>query len=301
MTSKEWAISPQDSMVRRRELGDRLRAIMQEQGCTARDLVPWLGGSESHLSRLLTGSRGAREVDVATLLTACKVTGAQRNEILALCNPPSVPGMFYVEGEHRWWSLRHQVARAVRVTEFQPNMIPWIAQTPQYTRAVVCGLGLVESAAEPWTSFRIDLARRIDGAESFSIDLFLHEWALHTPIGGLETMSEQVHRLLRLSVRPAVSVHVVPASAGTHPGIVGGFSFLEFDGSASAVYREDEQAGWFLETSTAVRSCQRAMSELRRISLTKEESRTLLRQLALGIYRSGESPSEDVEFPEDSR
>lgn len=274
----------QDSTIRRRELGCRLRNAMTQSGWIAKDLARFLGQSESVVSRVLAGLRSADRLDVAVFLTACRVTGEDQEAILELCRTPSIPGTFSVEGEGRWSSLRHHAIEATRVIEFQPSLVPWSFQTPDYTCAVLEGMGVDVSANEDWTDFRAALSRRIHRETPGYIQLFLHEGALRTRVGDDTTMSDQLHRLLRISVAPSVSLRVVPASVGMYAGINGGFSLLEFDRFDPVVYREDAQSGWYVETEQAIARYRWVIRNLDRVALNEQDTRATLGSLALRLY-----------------
>ena len=91
-------MSSREPTVRSRELGDGLRQVMQRAGLTGREAARLLGWSESWVSRLLSGKRGATELDVAAFLGVCRVKGAERDRLLALCQEQHVPGWFQQHG-----------------------------------------------------------------------------------------------------------------------------------------------------------------------------------------------------------
>ena len=68
--------------IRSRELGEGLRRAMEHAGKEAAKLLDW---SPSWVSRLLSGKRHAAAVHVAAFLAVCRVTGAERDRLLALC------------------------------------------------------------------------------------------------------------------------------------------------------------------------------------------------------------------------
>jgi hypothetical protein len=112
----------------------------------------------------------------------------------------------------------------------------------------------------------------------------LHEYVLRTMVGDRQVMCEQLHRLLQLSVHPAVSLQVVPASAGAHAGMAGGSMLLEFDDHPAVVYREDPHAAEFVAVRDAVEQTRVAMMSLRRQALNTLDSRALIRDLAVELY-----------------
>ena len=78
--------------IRSRELGDGLRQAMEQAGLTGKQAAQTLGWSPSFVSMLLSGKRGASEVDIAALLGVCRVKGPERDRLLALCREQDTPG-----------------------------------------------------------------------------------------------------------------------------------------------------------------------------------------------------------------
>jgi transcriptional regulator with XRE-family HTH domain len=75
----------QEPTVRSRELGDGLREVMRQAGLNGQQTAHLLDLSPSWVSRLLSGKRGCTELDVAAFLGVCRVKGAERDRLLALC------------------------------------------------------------------------------------------------------------------------------------------------------------------------------------------------------------------------
>jgi hypothetical protein len=278
----------QDSTIRRRELGLQLRAAMEAADWSGKRIAEWLGFSETAVSRMLTGHRSASAIEVAAVLAVCRVTGSAREELLSLCTPPSVPGLFHIDGRQRWAAFHTHAATATRIVDFSPLMVPWTVQSPDYTRAMVDALVHVPEPMVPeilyeWTKFQVAVMNIWDRSED-ALTVFVHEGALRTPVGGPLVMSDQIHRLLRLSVRSGVSVRVIPSVVGAYSGLMGGFTFLEFDQFDPAIYQEDCFAGQFVEASISIRRCQSVIEEFDRLALDEGASRVRLGWLAVELY-----------------
>jgi len=59
-------------------------------------------------------------------------------------------------------------------------------------------------------------------------------------------MSDQLHHLLRMSVRPYLTLRVVPAALGAHAGIAGHFTLLEFAELKPVAYLDSQTSSLFL-------------------------------------------------------
>lgn len=68
-------------------------------------------------------------------------------------------------------------------------------------------------------------------------------------------MRGQIRHLVEMAARPNVAVHVLPFSAGGHPGMDGPFCLLSFPepGDADIVYLEQATSGLVPEDSEEVR------------------------------------------------
>lgn len=272
-----------ESSVRSRELGRRLLSAQQRAGFNGFQLAEKLEWSASRLSRTMTGLRAASDIEVATILGLCGVIGDEREAILQLSRPYEDTSLRLPADEH-WPVYLVHASEAVRLCEFQPLIVPWMLQTPDYTRA------LIVDGAQPTTWEAQIAARRVAVGllRRPRVDVFIHEWALRTPPTDCEDMmSDQLHHLLRLSVRPEVSLRVVPRGRGMYSGQHGGFTLLEFRSSGPALYRADHVCGMLLDNHPAVATYQSTVRSLDVVALGEEESRGLISEIAVQTYGSG--------------
>ena len=85
--------------IRSRELGDGLRQAMEQAGLTGKQAAQTLGVSPSFVSMLLSGKRGASELDIAAFLGVCRVKGPERDRLLALCREQDTPAWIFHRGD----------------------------------------------------------------------------------------------------------------------------------------------------------------------------------------------------------
>ncbi len=103
---------------------------------------------------------------------------------------------------------------------------------------------------------------------------------LRLQIGGPMVMSDQLHHLLRMSVRPYLTLRVVPAALGAHAGLSGPFTLMEFAEFRPVVYLDSETSSLFLETREEATAYQRILGTLAHTALEEEQSRELITTLA---------------------
>lgn len=257
-----------ESTLRGRELGRRLRWAQERAGLNGIQLAERLGWTPTAVSRTLSGRRPTPDVDVAAFLAVCGVTGEERDRTLRLCHPDDGSDELRLSATEYWPVFLAHAATARRLTEFQPFTVPWALQTPDYTRAL---LDDTETAARRAALALLRLPQ---------VTVFLYEWALRTTVGNAEVMSDQLHHLLRMSVRSELSIRVVPNGRGAY----GAFTLLEFDDDPPTVYREQYAAGVLTERSNEIDACESVVGHLDRVALDEHDSRDLIGRIVVDVY-----------------
>ncbi|MBV9143898.1 MAG: helix-turn-helix domain-containing protein [Pseudonocardiales bacterium] len=270
--------------VRSRELGEGLRRAMERAGLSGRQAADELGLSPSWISRLLSGQRKATAVQVAAFLAMCRVTGTERDRLLALCEDQHHLGWWQQHGSRlpkQLVTLIDHESRAVAISEFQEAAVPGLLQTGDYARARLSHSSNVP-AEEVTDRVAARLARQSLFSEERPADFtfYLHEVVLRLPVGGGAVMSEQLHHLLRMSVRPYLSLRVVPAALGAHAAMTGAFTLLEFADFRPVVYLEHETSCLFLEAPVEIEAYRNILATLAQTALSEEQSRELIASLA---------------------
>src|SRR5918998_453128 len=126
--------------IRSRELGDGLRQAMEQAGLTGKQAAQMLSWSPSFVSLLLSGKRGASELDIAAFLGVCRVKGPERDRLLALCREQDNPGWLQQHGSRmpkQLVTLIDHENKAVAISVFEAIFVPGLLQTGEYARAVI--------------------------------------------------------------------------------------------------------------------------------------------------------------------
>jgi transcriptional regulator with XRE-family HTH domain len=274
------------STVRSRELGNALRLAMERANFSGKRLSELLGWSESRVSRFLTGRIGVTEVEVSAMLALCGVVGDQREQLLRLTREQSTLGWLQSEQSH---TLAEHQRKALRVSDFHAAFVPYLLQTENYARSVVSRLVNVSfDAIEERVSARMADQVVFSRSQPPNCAFYIHELALHLPIGGYEVMSEQLHHLLRMSVRSYVKIRIIPAAVGAHAGLAGSCCLMEFADFEPVVYLEEEIAGHFMEEPEEVAAYQRVFAGLSAVALDETASKDVIAALAEDHYRPQE-------------
>jgi transcriptional regulator with XRE-family HTH domain len=189
--------------IRSRALGNRLRKVMLTADFTGKQLADRLGWTQSTLSRLLAGKHFAKETDAAALLAVCGVVGEERRSLLRLARDAHILGSTVP----RWLdTYAEHEADAHRVTEFQCVVLPEILQTEDYAHAQLTAAGHPDTVVTQEVRNRQERATLLDRAHTPRCDFIVHEGLLRAPVGNRDVMSDQLHYLLRLSVRPFLTL-----------------------------------------------------------------------------------------------
>ncbi|MPZ65404.1 MAG: hypothetical protein GEU83_07745 [Pseudonocardiaceae bacterium] len=167
--------------------------------------------------------------------------------------------------------------------------MPGILQTGEYARAL-----LQRSGTVPDNEIEDRVAARLARQSLFSRDhparftFYLHEFVLRLPVGGPAVMSDQLHHLLRMAMRPYLTLRVVPATFGAHAGSAGSFTLMEFAEFKPVAYLESETSSLFLEKPVETAAYQHVLAALAESTLREGESRELIATLATELYADRE-------------
>jgi hypothetical protein len=98
-------------------------------------------------------------------------------------------------------------------------------------------------------------------------------------------MAQQLHHLINLSRRRNISVRVIPADVGPHPGLVGQFVILDFRDDPAVVHIEDRATGLFLDDPAHVASYRLALKRLTDVALDEQDTVRLMSSIARDLDR----------------
>jgi transcriptional regulator with XRE-family HTH domain len=254
--------------VQRLVLGGQLRRLREDQGITLEQAAATIRGSHSKLSRMEHGRVSFKERDVADLLKLYGITsGEQRAALLSLARESATPGWWhdYADILPNWVEPYVGLEAAASVIRsFQIQFVPGLLQTEAYARALLqhgnaSGEDEVARRAEVRIS-RQEVLNKPSAPRFWSV---IDEGALRRPIGGAETMREQLRHLIDMADHPAVTLQVMPFRVGVH-GAGGPFTILRFaePDLQDVVYLEQLTSALYLEKPSEVDSYMELMEQL---------------------------------------
>ncbi|MEV4130394.1 helix-turn-helix transcriptional regulator [Nocardia sp. NPDC049707] len=288
------------STLPRRLLGRELNDLRQNAGITMDVAKKAISVGKQTIWRMETGQPvRLRLIDIERL---CQVYGATEEKtqvLLGLTEEAQGKGWWHAYGDAipKHFDLFVGLEQAAhRLTTYQSALIPGLLQIPEYRRAVLweefpnVETAEIERRVELWSRRQ---ARVTDDENPIKLDVILDELPLRRPIGGPAVMTAQLRHLAEVSRLDNVSVRVVPASAGTHAGLlVGTFVLLEFPKHPTAhlteppiVYVQGYTGALYLEKPEEVQQYQDAYTRLQRSALDEVASRRLILEIAEELTR----------------
>jgi Domain of unknown function (DUF5753) len=135
----------------------------------------------------------------------------------------AVPGDFSVYAE-----LENEAAELLGYSCCQ---IPALLRTSAYARTLMAarpdiGISEVDRLVSECVARQVLVTR---ASAPLAVTVILSEAVVRCAVGGADVMAEQLRHLAGLAALPNVRLHVVPLSAGMHPGLITGpFTLFRF-------------------------------------------------------------------------
>ncbi|MGW4411917.1 helix-turn-helix domain-containing protein [Nonomuraea sp. NPDC004702] len=203
--------------------GRELARCRKEIGLSQRRLAGHIGCSPSLVGHIEAGSR-TPQLDFAE---ACDRFFAlpDTDYFVRMCRrihqSPYGPGWFL-----RW--LEEIEPNAVALRTWDPLLIPGLLQTTAYARAVFLGhFSTPEKEIEQQVNARMERQQILARDHPPELHVLMDEWVLKRPIGGRETMYEQLRHVAATARRRRVTVQLVPYDTPCTDGLSSSFVIAE--------------------------------------------------------------------------
>ncbi|WP_439661479.1 helix-turn-helix domain-containing protein [Lentzea sp. HUAS TT2] len=270
------------STARGREFGDAVRTALSATRMTAREICEKIDWDPGKLSDLLNGKGGCSEVDVAILLSFCRIVPEERDHLMYLFQQTDLRVWWQHFADQQPFRMRTFLEHLWKAKEFvvwQPLLIPGLLQLPDYVRAICReAVNLPQDEVEDRVSGRTAMQEVF--RQRLNCTFYLHEQVLWSQVGGADVMRAQLHHLLQMSVRPYIHIRIVPFSVGAHAGMSGSFDLLRFDRIEPVIFLEAENSNLVVERKDSIRDYEDILKALNRVALDEEDSRKLIAKLA---------------------
>ncbi|WP_434438597.1 helix-turn-helix domain-containing protein [Lentzea sp. E54] len=270
-------MSQRGASFRHNHVSSTLRALRKERGLSCKEVASALGFSEAKVSRMETGDRGLDADDVAAVLGFLRAPLQPRQELMALVRSGHTKNWQEIHGQlpSNWKEIIYFERRAEAVFNYQPLLIPGLAQTPEYARITLRGVtdGLTADQIETLVASR--MGRQVVIGR-IKIHLLIDEMALRRRLDDPAMMADQLRHLRALAKRRNVIVQAVPHDAPAHPGLDGALLILDFGDEGTLIQVEGRNTNTFLEESVHVRGAKTAWSKIHSVALSPDESLHLI-------------------------
>jgi hypothetical protein len=158
-------------------------------------------------------------------------------------------------------------AAASVIRTYEVQSVPGLLQTRDYARALI-RRGSVTAEEEIARRVELRLRRQeiLARPNPPQLSVVIDESALRRPVGSREITREQVRHLASMADSPAITVQILPFSAGAHPAMGGPFTILQFaePDLNDLVYVEQLSSAVYLDKPAETAGYQQIMERLRR-------------------------------------
>ncbi len=214
-----------------RRLRSELRRIRESTGRTQKAAADALGWSMSKIIRIETGVVVVSPGDVMALMHLYELGDkALADELVGITR--SKDEMWWDEyREHLspqfldWLDYENSACRIRQSIGF---VVPGLLQTEDYATAVLDSHGLDARTVRQHVEILLRRQHRLSAKDGPAASFVLDEAVLHRRVGGPAVMRDQLLRLKDAARQPNISIRIVPFARGTHRGLVGSFTVLEF-------------------------------------------------------------------------
>jgi transcriptional regulator with XRE-family HTH domain len=174
-------------------------------------------------------------------------------------------------------------SRAAVIRWWEPLLVPGLLQTAEYARALFKAWQSTEDEDEidQLITARLDRQRIFGRPKPPSLWAVLDEGVLRRRVGGAKVMHDQLLHLAEMAGRPMIKVHVIPAEAGAHIGLLGAFAIAGLVADAPGiVYFESPDEGQTTRDPGTVAKIILTFDTLRSEALPRGASRELIMKVA---------------------
>jgi transcriptional regulator with XRE-family HTH domain len=271
--------------VRRRRLGSELRRLREAAGLTCEQAADHLECSASKISRLETARVPARAIDVQALCQLYHAGEEQTGVLAALARESKTEG---------WWQRFDGVlpdwfgtflgleAEAATIRTYEIQLVPGLLQTEGYARALLSSELRGTESVEANVAIRRSRQEILHGDNPPQYWAVLSEAALNRLVGGPAIMRDQLLHLTEVSELRNVTIQVIRADAGAHPGMVTPFVLLSFPDRADpeVTFVDYLTGALYLEKREEVDQFGLAFNHLVAAAISPQQSVDLIRTTA---------------------
>jgi transcriptional regulator with XRE-family HTH domain len=255
-------------------LGEQLGLLRTAAGYASHEaLAKALQAERSTVTKIETGARPPNDKLLTLWLDTCGATGQLRTMfeglgVLARAKEDSAQAKVapWFETEAQAHTLRY----------WAPVIVPGIVQTEAYARELFTAMSLDDAKVTEFLEIRMGRQAIIDRPDPPDITVVLWEPVLHHQIGSRAIMREQLARLIDMSCRPAVTIHILPSGQGANPGLGGAINLAATDDAPELLLSDGLVEDQLSQDPAVVRKARATFTSVRADALNRPDSRNTL-------------------------
>ncbi|WP_189223699.1 helix-turn-helix domain-containing protein [Saccharothrix coeruleofusca] len=262
-------------------LGTKLRGVREESGLSQRALARKLGVDSGTMSRAESGERPPDAELTAAILGALGVTGARRDEIMALARDDVAAGSAWLaiglpEQRVQLDALLQMEQLSTEIVDVSPLVVPGLLQVSGYTRAIMRAAEVPNTEIETRVAIRMGRRDVLTRANPTRLTALIGAQVFRQRIGGPEVMRDQLEHLLKMAEQDNVELRAFPVDDMWHDAFAGAFSMLKIDRAKSVVHLENTASGLFLQEPEDVKVFESAVNRVLAVSMSEDQTRELI-------------------------
>jgi hypothetical protein len=142
------------------------------------------------------------------------------------------------------------------------------------------GGGMDENQVEALVASRMARQGVLTRSRPLELDVIVDQAVLRRDFGRPGALARQLRHLGDTGEQDNVTVRVLPADTGLHPGLYGSFVILEYDAEPSLVLLENRVASLFLDEEEHIEPHTQAWTDLGARALSSADSAKLITETA---------------------
>jgi hypothetical protein len=210
------------------------------------------------------------------VLTALDVNGPDRERLVEFARGINEPNWLTLGDSATGEALTALIQfenMAESFAEWSPLVIPGMAQTGDYARAIMRDGDVPSGEINARVTVRLSRRDVLTRQEPIHYHALIGQEAIRQVIGNAEIMAAQLRYLQEFGAIETVTLQVVPTGHGWHPGMAGPFELLRFPTGRPIVHFEHFRSSLFLyEDESDLQAYGGAVTTMANLAMNPEDS-----------------------------
>jgi transcriptional regulator with XRE-family HTH domain len=240
---------------RKWRFGQALQRMRERAGRTVEEAGAVLHKDASQVSKIENGHRLCAHAEMTTLAMYYRATEGELAEVETLWQDAKQDST-RIQGSSafppKFRAFLRSEADAATVSELQPNFIPGLLQTGDYSTYVRNAAHRIVNPSigvERATAARLARQKRLEGPEPLKLHVVIDECVIRRVVGGPAIMAQQLRHLVAMGEQSHVTIQVIEEMAGAYGAMSSALTILGFDDpeDPDSVYLEHLVGGEWID------------------------------------------------------